>query len=123
MSINSDLYNTLNTTAGVRSLVGISSSPQQSRIYPGVAPESATLPYIDYETLSRFPISTIKGVSDVQEYTVRIGCNATTHTGANALADAVFAALEGDGYQDNRYDFYDESTKIHSTTLEWAFIA
>jgi len=123
MSVKSDLYSTLNTNAGVRAIVGTADSPQQSRIYPGVAPESATAPYIDYGVLSRFPISTIKGTNNKHDYSIRISCHATTHTGADALADAVFTALEGNGYQDGRYDFYDDSTKLHSVTLEWSFIA
>lgn len=123
MSVLTDLYSILNTNSGVRALVGINSSPLQSRIYAGHAEEGAAYPNVTVATLTRTPLDSIKGVGDLHQHTIQISCHSVTFDQAQAVADAVHAALEGNGYQDSRFDFYDDLTKTHSVNLEWSFIA
>ena len=116
-------YALLNPVSGIQSIVGTGSSPQQSRIYPGVAPESAAMPYVEYHLTTETPFSTIAGVSDAMRQSFQFSCYATTYDGANTLANAVFAALEGNGYQDYRSGpMYDEKTKTFLVPLDWSFI-
>lgn len=116
MSIESTLYSTLSTTAGVTSLVS-------TRIYPQVAPESAALPYIVYSTITGERIHTLPGVGNMERKTIQVDCNATSYSGAKALAAAVIAALEGDGYLQSEYDLYDDTTQTHSVFIGWSFLA
>ena len=115
-------YTTLNTDAGVRAIVGNADSPQTSKIYPGLAPESAALPYVEYNVITDTPFSTIKGVSDAHSEHIQFSCHALTYTGAQALADAVHDALEGDGYQSFRSGAYQSPTKTHTVVLDWSYI-
>jgi len=48
--------------------------------------------------------------------------HALTWDGAQALANAVHTALEGNGYQEFRTDGYEAQTKIHSVFLDWSFL-
>lgn len=123
MSIATDLYATLNAASGVRAYVGTADSPQQSRIYPsGNVPESAAFPHIAYFTTARSPISTLAGSGDAHQHVVQIDSHARTFAEAQAIADAVHAALEGNGSQEARFDFYDERVKAHIASIEWLFI-
>ena len=116
MSIETDLYTTLSTDAGVIALCS-------TRSYPGNAPESVTHPYIVYELDNSDRLSTIPGVGDAQRKHIRINCHADTYSEAKALVAAVIAALEGDGYQEDQYDFYDSVTQLHSSIVVWSFMA
>ena len=123
MSIVTDLYATLNTDAGVRAIVGEATSPQQSKIYPGHAPESAAVPLITYDRISGTRIDTLIGVGDMESQLIQINCVDTTPELAQALADAVYSALEGNGYQRNMGGpIYDDSTQDYFVPLDWAFL-
>ena len=98
MSIIIDLYNTLNSDAGVRAIVGQATSPQQSKIYHGRAPESVTIPWISYFIVAGNRKHTLPGVSDMEDQLIQLNCVDKSPGQAQALADAVFAALEGDGF-------------------------
>ena len=117
-----NIYALLNPVSGIQALVGRGTSPQSSRIYLGVAPESATKPYIECHRTTDTPISTLSGVSDPHHESIQFSCYAATYDAAQALADAVHDALEGNGYQDYRSDSYDSNTKTHGVFLDWSFI-
>jgi hypothetical protein len=124
MSITTDLYDTLNADAGVRAIVGQATSPQQSKIYPSHAPESVSVPLITYDRIAGTRIDTLPGVGDMESQLIQINCVDTTPGLAQTLADAVYAALEGNGYQRNMGGpIYDNSTKTYFVPLDWAFLA
>ena len=116
MSIETTLYSTLSNNAGVVALVS-------TRIYPVLAPESAALPYVDYQNVAGSRISTLPGVGDAIRARIQMNCNATTYAGAVALADAVIAALAGDGYLELEYDLYSSETQTHTRIVDWSFMA
>jgi len=122
MTIESDLYTTLNTNAGVRAIVGEATSPQQSRIYPSIAPESAALPRIDYLNVAGSRIHTLPGTGNMIRKRIQINCHARTYTESKTLAAAVIAALEGDGYLELEFDLYDSTTQIHTVIVDWSFL-
>ena len=123
MSITTDLYSLLNADAGVRAIAGEETSPQQSRIYPNHAPESATIPHIVYRTIAGTRISTVAGVDDMERQLIQLDCNQTTPALAEALGDAVYAALEGNGYEEMRIGIYFPDTQTHASIIDWAFLA
>ena len=119
MTIATDLYNTLNTDAGVRAIVGEATSPQQSKIYPSHAPESAAVPLITYSLITGTRFDTLPGVGDMQRQLIQINCVDTTFVLAHALADAVYSALEGNGWQSSKNDIYDATTDSYMVALDW----
>ena len=118
-----NIYALLNPVAGIQSIVGLSTSPQSSKIYPGVAPESVALPLIEYSLVGETKISTIDGMDNEGNERIQISCHALTYDGANALADAVYAAREGNGYQLYRSIAYQQATKSFSVFIDWGFIS
>lgn len=116
MSIETDLYSTLSNDAGVTALVS-------DRIYPNLAEEDDPRPYIVYQLITGERLSTITGVNDARRKRVQISCHADTYASAKAVAAAVYAALEGDGYLELEYDLYDHETQIHSAIVDWSFMA
>lgn len=117
-----NVYALLNPVAGIQSLVGLGTSPQSSRIYPGVAPEDTALPYIEVHSVIDQPINTLAGVDDMHRERIQLSCYAATFDGAQALADAAHDALEGNGYQESRVASYGEKTKTHAVFLDWSFL-
>ncbi len=116
MSIESDLYSTLAAAAGVTALVS-------TRIYPGLAPENATVPYVLYSLSNTERLHTLLGSGDDARYQMQIDCVANTYPSGKAVAEAVVAALQGNGYQQFTYDLYDDVTQRHSMIIGWSFIA
>jgi len=120
--MTTNVYALLNPVAGIQTLVGTGTSPQQSRIYPGIAPESAALPLIECNVITDTPISTVTGTNDMHRNRWQFSCHALTYDGAQALGNAVHDALEGGGYQDYRTDLYDSATKTHTVIIDWSFL-
>ena len=115
MSIETDLYTTLANDAGVSALVS-------TRIYPNLVPESAANPCIDYSTITETRMDTLSGVGDARRSTIQISCHADTYAAAKGLFEAVYSALEGDGYLESAIDSYDPSTQTHSVYVTWRFM-
>lgn len=123
MTIASDLYDTLNNDAGVRAIVGQATSPLQSKIYPSHAPESAVVPLITYFLVAGTRFDTLPGVGDMERQLIQINCVQSTAALAHTLADAVYSALEGNGWQSSKNDFYDSTTDRHTVALDWLLYA
>ena len=116
MSIETTLYSTLAGNSGVTDLVS-------TRIYPNFAPEDAEYPLIAYQVVSGSRISTLQGVSDAVRKRIQISCHANTYSSAKAIAAAVVAALEGNGYLELEYDLFDSATQLHTVAVDWSFMA
>jgi hypothetical protein len=116
MTIETDLYTTLSNDAGVTALVS-------TRIYPNMAPESAAFPYAVYQMVSGGRLSTITGVGDAIRKRIQIGNHSATYDEAKAVAAAVIAALEGDGYLELEHEFYDPISQVHTVIVDWSFMA
>lgn len=116
MSIETDLYSTLSTDSGVTALIS-------TRIYPNPAPEGAQKPLISYQLVAGSRISTIPGTGDATRKRIQINCHANTYSSAKAVAAAVEAALEGNGYLELEYDLYDPTTQTHTVAVDWGFMA
>ena len=116
MSIESDLYATLSGAAGVTALVS-------TRIYPNLVPEATANPCIDYALIAGTRLHTLIGQNDMERKLIQISCHGDTYASAKAVADAVVAALQGNGYQQSMFDFYDSETQTHTVAVDWAQMA
>lgn len=87
MSAEATLYSLLSAAPGVTALVS-------TRIYPDLVPEEKAAPYIGYERTSTQPIVAISGATLGEIVTLTLACWADTRIAAEALADAVTAALQ-----------------------------
>ena len=116
MSIETELYATLTNDAGVTALCG-------TRIYPNLAPESVSNPYITYQVIAGSKLSTITGVDDMTRKRIQINCHADTYAESKSLSAAVYAALEGGGYLELEIDSYDSNVQIHTAIIDWSFLA
>jgi hypothetical protein len=78
----------LKATAGVTAIVG-------TKIYPMLAPQSATIPYIVYEKTLDSPVNDANGTGSTSQKRYTVACFAATYDGAQTLGAAVQAALSG----------------------------
>ena len=104
--------------------MGLGTSPQTAKIYYGHADESSAVPLITFDRITGNRFHTLPGVNDMDNQVMQINCVNTTPEGADTLAAAVYAALEGNGYQRNLGQaFFDESTKTYMAPLDWSLLA
>jgi len=75
-------------TDGVTALVG-------QRIYPGKAPQDATIPYLVYQRISTTRFSTFSGASLIPESRMQIDIIASSQANAESIASAVRTSLDG----------------------------
>ena len=115
MSIETALYATLSAASGVTALVS-------TRIYPNLVPEDTANPCIEYSLISGTKLHTLAGSNDMRRAVIQISCHADTYASAKAVADAVIAALQGNGYQQSSFEFYDSDTQTHTATVDWAWL-
>ncbi len=92
MSAETLLYSTLSGAAAVTAIVS-------TRIYPDVVPQDATLPCVAFNRIDTVYHTTIHSAVPVAETAIlEITCMAETRVNADALADAVLAAVGAAGY-------------------------
>lgn len=92
MSAETLLYSTLSGAAAVTAIVS-------TRIYPDVVPQDATLPCVAFNRIDTVYHTTIHSAVPVAETAIlEITCMSSTRVNADALADAVLAAVGAAGY-------------------------
>ena len=87
MNVGQIIYGRLSAVAGVTSLVS-------TRIYPDMAPQNATFPYVVFQKLQTQPTDTKEGVSPLDKLLVQVDCYSNNYDNAHALAAAVRTALD-----------------------------
>jgi len=116
MSAESKIYSILAAAPAVVALVG-------QRIYPDLIPERVTLPYIGFERVGTDPIRTMHGTILADDCQMVVACWAATRTAAEALADAVAAAMQSAGeLYDARGGELDEATGRLAATLDYSIL-
>lgn len=112
MSAESVLYGWLSGHAALTELVS-------TRIYPDVIAQGEALPAVAYTRSGTEPVSVIHGAAAAEFVTLQIQCWAATRTAADAVADAVQAALAANG-EDRlaRGTLFDEETGSFGTALD-----
>lgn len=87
MIVGKAIYNILSTTSAVTDIVG-------TKIYPEIAPQNESQPYIVYSVVSNNPTDTKEENGNVDEATIEVYCFNTKYSTAIDLGVAVRAALE-----------------------------
>lgn len=111
----------LSADAGVAALVA-------KRIYPQIAPQPLTKPYVVYAVVSDEPLNSLQGdTSGLGSARVQIDCYATSYRDVQAVADAVDAVLKARNvYNDSsslrlsRRDLYESDTKLHRVSADYS---
>lgn len=93
MTISEDFITKLKSVSAVTSLVGSGSS---ARIHRNFVPTVAVFPYIVFGRVTRDGNMCLDGPGGIAETDLAIECRSNTPNGAEALSDAVIAALDGD---------------------------
>jgi len=66
-----------------------------TRIYPALAPDSATLPYLTYQRISTTPVNDSTGTTTTQACRLQLDCWAATYGGVKAISKATQTFLNG----------------------------
>lgn len=91
MTIRQAIYEHITEDADVSALIG-------TRCYPGVAPESAALPYVVYQTISTARPRHLGGTSGIAERRIQLDVYAATLTSAESVSEELrelFSAFRG----------------------------
>jgi hypothetical protein len=116
MSIETTLYAAINNDAAVTTLVA-------DRIYPQVAPDSASVPYVTYQVISTEAHNKLAGAPDTERKVVQVNCVSNSYANAKAIAEAIKSALNVSvGYLISEGDDYFSQTQNHRVRLDFALI-
>ena len=74
------------------------SSSVGTRMYSDVLPQNVSLPAITYQVIDTLAHQHLSGIADVAQARIQIDCYAATRSAANALADDVRLALQGQNH-------------------------
>lgn len=109
MEIGKSIYNILSTTTNISDLVG-------TRIFPNVAPQTTTFPFIIYDVTGVQPNDTKDGASTLDTNDVMISCYSETYSQASDLAQKIRIAMDrinegtygGEQIQSSQFQSYND---------------
>ena len=109
MEIGKAIYNILSTNGNVSTLVG-------TRIFPNVAPQTTTFPFIIYDVTGVQPNDTKDGASTLDTNDVMISCYSETYSQASDLAQKIRVAMDrinegtygGEQIQSSQFQSYND---------------
>lgn len=122
MSVETALVSTLRGDANVAALIGNGDSPLTYRLYPVIASENNTTPYVVYTIVAGVRPQTFSGLSVLENARIQVSVFADTYAGAKVLADYIVTAVDtGMGLGSMlRQTFYEDDTKIHHHLLDFS---
>lgn len=88
--VESSLFTRLSAFAGLTALIGSGSS---CRLYPDLAAQGATLPFVVMQTTNETQPNVMDGLPSIAETDISFECHASTAEGADAVADQIYTAL------------------------------
>lgn len=88
------LYNLLVGTSSITSLLGTSRKDGTSGIFPSIAPEEVTMPYLVYTEVHREVVLVYAGVNAFQTIRMQFSAYGSVYRQAHLLANAVKALVE-----------------------------
>ena len=116
MTIETTLFSTLDNDATLTGLVA-------SRIYPQVAPDNATIPYITYQVIVGSSHSRLKGAAGSERKLIQLNCISNTYSEAKSVAVAARSAINGTvGYCNSESDDYFSEIQRHRVMLDVSLI-
>lgn len=120
------IYGILRTTNAITDLVS-------NRIYPSVAPQSSTLPFITYSTVTNTPNETKSGASKVDYILIQFDVYGDTVLAVEGVTEALRATLDfitpgtynsiqidGVSFRGER-TLYEEDFEVHRKSIDFQF--
>jgi len=93
------------------------------RVYPQVAPDKPTAPYIVYARVASSPENTLSSGQPIQQTRLQVDIFDKTYAGAIALAEQVIAAMTGatvNAIQILEMDQYEPDVKLHRVVHDYS---
>ena len=115
-SIETDLYDTLKSDAGVSALIG-------AKIWPHIADEGTAAPFLTYQMVVGTPYNIISRTTALEKKRIQINCWSDSYAGAQTLAEAVKTALNSDGHLALEIENYVDEAQLYRRIIDWMFIA
>ncbi len=114
------VYSVLTADSAVAALLG-------TRVYPDVLPQASSMPACATQVVAERTIDTLTGPTELRLATVQVDCYAQAFDDAQAVADAVAAALNAQAAFDfsaqqvSRRDLYEDAHGgLHRVSLEFS---
>lgn len=120
MTVEQTLFTTLSTDANVSALISNSSSPETYRIFPEVAPDEVTKPFIVYSLISAIKPQTFSGRSVLENTRMQIDCYSTSYAQSRALSALVLTAVDENMAvgTNQAISFYEQETQLYRISLD-----
>ena len=121
MAIESKIYSLLSGTTVITGTVG-------TRIYPGMAPQTAVYPFLIYTKVSTAPQNGLSGYLTLENTRVQIDAYSTSYTQAKNIADNVHTVMNGSttfkctlqNDMDMSLEFAEEDSGIRRVLMEFS---
>lgn len=100
----------------LQSLVG-------GRVYPNVAPDKPTAPYIVYSRVASSPENTLADGQPIQQTRLQVDIYDKTYAGVQTLAESVLTAMTGatvKAIQLLEQDQYEQDVKLHRVIHDYS---
>jgi hypothetical protein len=81
--------------AGVKAILGVSRNDGTNGVFPSIAVEAPTLPYIVYQQIDRNPVLSYQGMNRLGMPRFQISCYGNPYKTVKQLANAVKNVLNG----------------------------
>lgn len=108
------VYNLLKNDSGVKALIN-------ERVYPLVAPQNVTKPYITYRVVTGLKIQCLGGQIFQGDYRMQLDCFGTSYASVKAISQAVKNCLIGFMASNNIniIDDYDDETQLFKQIIDF----
>lgn len=98
------------------------SSLASGKVYPLVAPEKITAPYIVYSRISSTPENTLDGGATIDLVRIQVDTYANTYSAVKSLAESVRSALEGSAAKatlQTDQDLFEPDLKVYRISQDY----
>ena len=114
MMTEAQVYNLLKNDSGVKALIN-------ERVYPLVAQQNVTKPYITYRVINGLKIQCLGGQIYQGDYRMQLDCYALTYPNVKAISQAVKNCLIGFMASNNIniIDDYDDETRLFKQIIDF----
>lgn len=117
MAIGESIYTELTGDADVSALVS-------TRVYPLIAPQNVTVPYLVYQRVSGSPVNEMAGYAGLENPRYQIDVYDDDYAGARALAVKVRTAMNAatvfTALQQSDTDLYEAEASLFRVTMDFS---
>lgn len=121
MTVEQTLFTTLSEDSNVSAEVTNSTSPLTYRIYPNVADENVSVPYITYLVVDTVVPVVFNDITNIERSRIQVDVWHNTALSASQLADHVVNAVNGSTMalgEVFKQSLYDDEIKLHRYSID-----